>query len=177
MKIKVSNIVFMLIIGILSLCEAHPDTPNIKELLGKMDMKDNYKGLYRFLEYLNRARIFITLKPKKKGDNILTKPDKIYLNNTNLHFAYCSSNNVGTIREVFVASMLQNRHSIEVAKKGDFLVDDKYTLEVGGKSKKYNQTSVPLEGIKDIKNSFVVADDIEIGSGNKIPLWLFGFLY
>ena len=152
------------------LCESHPYTPNIKELLVKMDMKDNYKGLYRFLEYLNRAKIFTTLKPKTKGDNILTKPDKIYLNNTNLHFAYCSNSNVGTLREVFVASMLQNRHSIEVAKKGDFLVDDTYTLEVGGKNKKYKQ-------IKDIKNSFVVSDDIEIGSGNKIPLWLFGFLY
>ena len=152
------------------LCKSHPYTPNIKELLGKMDMKDNYKGLYRFLEYLNRAKIFTTLKPKTKGDSILTKPDKIYLNNTNLHFAYCSSSNVGTLREVFVASMLQNRHRIEVAKKGDFLIDDKYTLEVGGKSKKYKQ-------IKDIQNSFVVTDDVEIGSGNKIPLWLFGFLY
>jgi hypothetical protein len=68
------------------LCESHPYTPNIKELLVKMDMKDNYKGLYRVLEYLNRAKIFTTLKPKTKGDNILTKPDKIYLNNiTGVH--------------------------------------------------------------------------------------------
>jgi len=152
------------------LCESHPYTPNMKELLAKMDMKDNYKGLYRFIEYLNRAKIFTTLKPKAKGDSILTKPDKIYLNNTNLHFAYCPNSNIGTLREVFIASMLQNRHDIEVAKKGDFLVDEKYILEVGGKRKKYKQ-------IANIKNSFVVADDIEIGSGNKIPLWLFGFLY
>jgi len=152
------------------ICASHPYTPNIKELLAKMNMKDNYKGIYRFLEYLNRAKIFTTLKPKTKGDNIFVKPDKIYLNNTNLHFAYCNSNNRGTLREVFVASMLQNKHTIEAAKKGDFLVDDKYILEVGGKNKKYKQ-------IKDMQNSFVVADDIEIGSGNKIPLWLFGFLY
>ena len=133
-------------------------------------MKDNYKGLYRFLEYLSRAKIFTTLKAKTKGDNIFVKPDKIYLNNTNLHYAYCSESNIGTLREVFVASMLQNRYSIELAKKGDFLVDDKYTLEVGGKSKKFKQ-------IAKIENSFVVADDIEIGSGNRVPLWLFGFLY
>jgi len=152
------------------LCESHPYTPNIKELLVKMDMKDNYKGLYRFLEYLNRAKIFTTLKPKTKGDNIFTKPDKIYLNNTNLHFAYCNNSNIGTLREVFVSSMLQNKYSIEVAKKGDFLVDSKYTFEVGGKNKKYKQ-------IKDLENSFIVADDIEIGSSNKIPLFLFGFLY
>jgi predicted AAA+ superfamily ATPase len=152
------------------LCESHPYTPNIKELLLKMDMKDNYKGLYRFLEYLSRAKVLNTIKPKAKGDAIFVKPDKIYLNNTNLHFAYCLSNKVGTIREVFVASMLQNRYTLEVAKKGDFVVDDRYILEVGGAKKGYKQ-------IKDIKNSFVVADDIEIGSGAKIPLWLFGFLY
>jgi len=152
------------------LCESHPYTPNIKELLVKMDMKDNYKGVYRFLEYLNRAKVFTTIKPKTKGDNIFTKPDKIYLNNTNLHFAYCNNSNIGTLREVFISSMLQNKHTIEIAKKGDFLVDDKYTFEVGGKNKTYKQ-------IKDLKNSFIIADDLEIGSGNKIPLWLFGFLY
>jgi predicted AAA+ superfamily ATPase len=152
------------------LCESQPYTPNIKELLLKMDMKDNYKGLYRFLEYLNRAKIFNTIKPKAKGDTIFVKPDKIYLNNTNLHFAYCKNSQIGTLREVFIASMLQDKHSLEVAKKGDFLIDEKYILEVGGKSKGFKQ-------IKDLPNSFVVADDIEIGSGNKIPLWLFGFLY
>jgi hypothetical protein len=50
------------------------------------------------------------------------------------------------------------------------LVDETYTVEVGGKDKKFAQ-------IKDIPKSFVVADDIEIGFGEKIPLWLFGFLY
>ncbi len=152
------------------LCQSHPYTPNIKELLAKMDMKDNYKGLYRFIEYLNRAKIFTTLKPASKGDNIFTKPDKIYLNNTNLHYAYCNSSNIGTLREVFIASMLHQNHTIQAAKKGDILVDEKYTLEIGGKNKSFKQ-------IKDMPNSFVVADDIEIGSGNKIPLWLFGFLY
>ncbi len=152
------------------LCESHPYTPNIKELLQKMDMKNNYKGLYRFLEYLSRAKILHNIKPKAKGDAIFVKPDKIYLNNTNLHHAYCTQSNVGTLREVFVACMLQNSHQIEVAKKGDFLVDGKYLLEVGGRKKSFKQ-------IKDNANAYVVADDIEIGSGNKIPLWLFGFMY
>jgi len=165
-------------------CESHPYTPNIKELLIKMDMKDNYKGLYRFLEYLNRAKIFNIIKPKAKGDAIFVKPEKIYLNNTNLHFAYCSNSQIGTLREVFIASMLQDKHSLEVAKKGDFLVDGKFLLEVGGKKKSYKHArakrlnpAVKRGQIKDMQNSFIVADDIEIGSGNKIPLWLFGFLY
>jgi uncharacterized protein len=57
-----------------------------------------------------------------------------------------------------------------ISKQGDFVVDKKYTVEIGGKNKGYEQ-------IKDVPNSFVAADDIEIGSGNKIPLWLFGFVY
>ncbi len=152
------------------ICESHPYTPNIKELLAKMGMQENYKGLYRFIEYLNRAKIFNVIRSKTKGDNIFTKPDKIYLNNTNLHHAYCKEHNIGTSREVFFASMLKLNHALSIPKKGDFLVDDKYIFEIGGKNKGFKQ-------IKDLPNSFIVLDDIEIGFGNKIPLWLFGFLY
>ena len=151
-------------------CESLPYTPNIQELLLKMNMRDNYKGLYRFLEYLNKAKVLNIIRASSKGDNIFTKPEKIYLNNTNLHYAYCNNFELGTIRETFFASMLQVNHNVSIPKKGDFLIDEKYIFEIGGKNKKFKQ-------IKDIKNSFVVSDDIEIGSGNKIPLWLFGFMY
>ena len=151
------------------ICQSVPYTPNIKELMQKMDMGKNYKGLYRYLHYLNRAKILTIINSKTKGDNIFTKPDKILLNNTNLHYSYCDNSNVGTIREVFVTAMLKD-HSIKLAKKGDFLIDDDYIFEVGGKNKSFKQ-------IKDMPNSYVIADDIEIGSNNKIPLWLFGFLY
>jgi hypothetical protein len=77
---------------------------------------------------------------------------------------------MGTIRETFFATMLKIEHLLQTSKKGDFLVDEKYLFEIGGKNKRFKQ-------IKDIDNSFVVADDIEIGLGAKIPLWLFGFLY
>ena len=65
---------------------------------------------------------------------------------------------------------MMDEKSLTVAPKGDFLIDDTYLVEVGAKTKGYNQ-------IKDILKSYIVSDDIEIGSGNKIPLWLFGFLY
>ena len=58
----------------------------------------------------------------------------------------------------------------DIGKKGDFYTEEKYTFEIGGKDKGYKQ-------IKDIENSYIAADDIEVGYGNKIPLWLFGFLY
>ena len=66
--------------------------------------------------------------------------------------------------------MLGNNHILNYVDYGDFLVDEKYTIEIGGNDKGFKQ-------IKNIPNSFVVADDIEIGYGNKLPLWLFGFLY
>jgi predicted AAA+ superfamily ATPase len=151
------------------ICQSVPYTPNIKELMQKMDMGENYKGLYRYLHYLNSAKFLTIINSKTKGDNIFTKPDKILLNNTNLHYSYCDNSNIGTIREVFVASMLKD-YSIKLAKKGDFLIDDRYIFEVGGKNKSFKQ-------IKNIPDSYVISDDIEIGSNNKIPLWIFGFLY
>jgi len=122
------------------------------------------------MDYLHKAKIIYLLKPKTKGDNIFSKPEKIYLSNSNLHYAYCKDPQLGTIRETFFASMLKVDHLLQASKKGDFLVNDRYTVEIGGKNKSFKQ-------IKDMPDSFVVADDIEIGFGNKIPLWLFGFLY
>ena len=61
-------------------------------------------------------------------------------------------------------------HDVTYPVQGDFLVDGRYLFEVGGAGKKFSQ-------IKDLPDSFVAADGIETGIGNKIPLWLFGFLY
>jgi len=151
------------------LCQSVPYTPNITELLNKMNMRSDYRTLYRYLDYLHKAKIITLMRPVTKRDNIFSKPEKIYFNNSNLHYAYCNTPEIGTIREVFIKSMLFE-HDISIPKRGDFLIDDKYTLEVGGKNKSFKQ-------IRELPNSYIVADDIEIGGGEKIPLWLFGFLY
>lgn len=149
-------------------CQSKPFKINIKELSTKIGISD-YHTLYKYMEYLKRGKILNLLRAKTKGDNIFTKPDKLYLANTNLHYAYCQNVEIGTIREVFFMSMF-DEESLSVPSKGDFLIDDIYLVEIGGKDKSFKQ-------IKDIANSFVIADDIEIGSANKIPLWLFGMLY
>ncbi|WP_324170471.1 ATP-binding protein [Sulfurimonas sp.] len=150
------------------ICTSKPYTLNIKELSNRIDVDRD--TLYQYLEYLHQGKIFNILRSKSKGDNIFLKPDKIYLNNTNLNYTYCQNQEIGTIRETFFANQLNLLHIVFVPSKGDFIIDDKYIVEVGGKNKNYNQ-------IKDIENSFIIADDIESGFGNKIPLWLFGFLY
>jgi len=152
------------------ICSTSPFTPNMQNILTTMNMhKNEYSELYIYLDYLQKAKILRLVKSANKKDSILTKPEKIYLNNPNLHFAYCYNQDIGTLREVFFATMLEG-YNFFIPKKGDFLIEDRYIIEVGGKSKSYKQ-------IKNIENSYIVADDIEIGSGNKIPLYLFGFLY
>ena len=150
------------------ICSSEPFTLNIQELSSKIGIDRD--TLYLYFEYLHRGKILNVIRAKSKGDNIFSKPDKVYLNNPNLNYSYCSHAHIGMIRETTFTTFLKTNHDLSIPKKGDFLVDEKYLFEVGGKNKSFKQ-------IKDIQNSFVVADNIEIGFGNKIPLWLFGFLY
>jgi len=161
------------------ICTSKPYELNISKLSAKIEINRN--TLYQYIYYLNRGKIFSILHQSVRGDNIFSKPAKLYLANTNLYFAYCSNIEVGTLRESFFVNQLKNYLALHknlsflddnflASKKGDFFVKQKYTFEIGGANKSFNQ-------IKDVENSFVVADDIEVGFGAKIPLWLFGFLY
>jgi predicted AAA+ superfamily ATPase len=150
------------------ICESKPYELNISKLAQKIGINRN--TLYQYIHYLSRGKVFNILHQKSKGDNIFNKPSKIYLNNTNLNFAYCLHQDIGALRETFFVNQISESHKTNYCKKGDFLVDEKYIFEIGGAKKTYKQ-------IADIPHSFIVADDIEVGFGNKIPLWLFGFLY
>ena len=150
------------------ICESKPYELNISKLAQKIGINRN--TLYQYIYYLSRGKVFNTIKAKSKGDNIFSKPDKLYLANPNLNFSYCDHSDTGTIRENFFVNQVGSQHNLSYPSQGDFLVDEKYTFEVGGKNKGFQQ-------VKDMPNSYVAADDIEVGMGNKIPLWLFGFLY
>ena len=150
------------------ICSSKPYELNLTSLAQKIGI--NRKTLYQYIYYLSLGNIFTRLEAKGKGDNLFSKPAKLYLNNPNLNYCYCQQNEIGTIREEFFANMLTMQHKLLYPKQGDFLIDEKFIFEIGGKDKSFKQ-------IKDLQNSFVVADDIETGFGNKIPLYLFGFLY
>jgi len=150
------------------LCRSAPYTINYESISRETGITKN--TLKHYLLYLNRASLIRTIGGMSRGNTYIRKPDKIYLHNTNLFDVLCEQTQIGTIRETFFASQTAYRHTLHYPLKGDFLVDELYTFEVGGPNKSFDQ-------IKNISNSYVVVDDTEIGFGNKIPLWLFGFLY
>jgi len=158
--IKLKKLIYLI-------CASEPFELNITKLSQKIEISRNY--LYQYIYYLEKGDIFNILNSKTRGDAIFVKPQKIYLKNTNLNYCYCENSKTGTLRETFFANQLYE-YKLTYPKTGDFLVNDRYTFEIGGKNKSFSQ-------IKDVKNSFIVVDGVEIGCQNKIPLWLFGFLY
>lgn len=146
-----------------------PVQPNITKLSQLLETSRNTVQLY--LQYLHESRLINLSQSAKYGYAVMAKPEKIFLQNPNLSYVLAEKKpNVGNLRETFFYNQLSVSHEVHSPAVGDFLVDRKYTFEVGGKSKKQNQTM-------GTKNSYVVADDIEFGYENRIPLWLMGFLY
>jgi predicted AAA+ superfamily ATPase len=153
---------------LLTICVSQPLEMTIDKLASTVGISK--ATLYKYIDYLGRAELIHHITHEAKRFNALRKPDKLYLGNSNLFNALCMDNQKGTVRETFFASMLSSKHTLHYLDRGDFLVDEKYVFEVGGKNKGFDQ-------IKNIPDSYIAADDIEIGIGNKVPLWLFGFLY
>ncbi|SHM63597.1 hypothetical protein SAMN04488057_102414 [Cyclobacterium lianum] len=150
------------------LAESVPFKPNISALARKLDV--SRETVYAWFVHLEKARMLNLLLSKGKGISTLQKPEKVYLENTNLAFAMKTHPDLGAIRETFLLNQLINaKQSVTLPSSGDFYVSDMY-IEVGGKNKKASQ-------VKTEAAFLVAADDIEIGFGTKVPLWLFGFLY
>ena len=154
------------LLGVIS--EIVPFKPNVKKLSEQIGI--SRESFTKYLKYLEKAEIVNLLYSQSKGISFLNKPEKIYLNNSNLSFALNSNANIGNVRETFFLNQLNLEHKIRFSKKGDFIVDDKYLFEVGGKNKSPKQ-------ITGEENAWVIADNIDVSIGEKIPLWLFGFCY
>lgn len=150
------------------LAEQVPQTPNMSNLYNELET-DRNQGL-KMLYALEKAGLLALLSDKPKHIDKLSRPEKIFMDNSNLMYAYATNPNIGTVRETFFLSQLAVDHSVTYPAKGDFLVDGKYLFEVGGRKKSFEQ-------IKDVADSYLAVDDTEIGHHNRIPLWMFGLLY
>lgn len=146
-----------------------PFVPNVSKLSEKIGI--DRKTLLAYLHYLHEVKLTLNLFKEAGGISKLQKPQKIYLDNTNLMYALNPGQvNRGNLRETFFANQLSYSHDLQYTLQGDFLIDEKYTFEIGGTSKSSRQ-------IKGLEEAYLAVDGIEYGMGNKIPLWLFGFTY
>jgi predicted AAA+ superfamily ATPase len=146
--------------------------PNIDKMSKNLGVSREL--IYDCLEYLGNSGLLNDVFPVGKGNNLIRKPAKIYLNNSNLLNAMNRSlkrdSEVGGIRETFFVNQVSSKHKLCVHDKGDFIIDDQWIMEIGGKNKNDYQ-------VREEQNSYLVLDDMKIGFGRKIPLYLFGFLY
>ncbi len=151
------------------LSESVPFIPNISKLAERLDTSRN--TVLKTFDLLEQAKLLLLLRQQTQGVSFLQKPEKIYLQNPNLAFAFSNQvPNRGNLWETFFFNQLQVHHEVSLPKQGDFMLDHTFVIEVGG-AHKGNQQLV------GIPNAFIATDGIKTGSGNKIPLWLFGFLY
>ncbi len=149
------------------LCCTSPYEINKAKLSGEAGVA--WATLSKYLEYMQKGSL-LHLVRGSSGHKTLKTPNKILLNNPNLFTVLCAKPDIGALRESFFVSMLQPKHQVHYHHQGDFILDERVVIEVGGKSKDSKQ-------IEGLDNAYLALDDIEFGYGNAIPLWLFGFLY
>lgn len=146
-----------------------PFIPNVTEIASSIQI--SRQTLLQYFEYLEESKLIYQVFKQSRGLGALEKPDKIFLENTNLMYMFDDvQTDVGNVRETFAFNQLSHAHEVLFSEQSDFFVDKKYTFEVGGKNKKRRQ-------IKDVSDSYILADNIEYGTDRRIPIWLLGFLY
>ena len=150
------------------LAKSVPFKPNYSNL--SRDLEIGRNQLPDYIAYLEKSGLLNALPAKGSGDAILNKIEKIYLNNSNIAYTVADSNpDEGTIRETMFLTWMREKFRVTASDISDFEVDGR-TFEVGGKSKGKKQILTADEG-------YIVADNMEYAVGNKIPIWMFGFLY
>lgn len=151
------------------IAESTPFKPNIQHLAQHLEL--DRATVLRYLSHLRNAKLIGALDTPGGGLAALQRPEKVFLDNTNLSYALIEvTPNIGNLRETFFFNQTNAVSTVTAPEHGDFLVGNRFIFEVGGKGKTQRQR----QGRPD---SFLALDDIEVGMGNQVPLWLFGFLY
>lgn len=148
-----------------------PGEVNINNLARNLSI-DN-KTAFHYLNILNESGLAHMIYPQATGNQLLRKVEKVFLNNTTLHYALneqlASPIDKGAIRELFfIQSLLTAGVDVFYSKVGDFMALDT-VFEIGGK----NKTSRQLQG----HAGFILKDDILTSSNGVIPLYFWGFCY
>ena len=155
---KIKKLLYMLAVD-------GPKAPNVSQLAN--DIQTSRATVMNYIKYLADARLINMVYPK--GEEFPKKPSKIMMHNSNLMYSiYPVKVEELDVLDTFFANSLWKDHKVNKGDKNmSFLVDDVMPFKI-----------CP-EGMK-IKNNPGVTYALhkaEIGRGNQIPLWMFGFLY
>lgn len=145
-----------------------PYKPNADNLARELSVSKN--NVPDYLVYLEMAGMIGQLRDDTGGMRGLGKVEKVYIDNPSLMTALAGGvPDIGNIRETFFYNQMRVRNDIISSRESDFCID-KFTFEIGGKKKGKKQ-------IEDVPNGIIVRDDIEVGHGIIVPLWMFGMNY
>lgn len=151
------------------IAQSLPFSVNVSKLAERIQIERN--TLIKYLHFLEKAALVAFLQAPEKGLSAFQKPEKLYLENTNLAFALAPGRvDKGNLRETFFFNQMCTIYPVHFTPSGDFLVNQQHIFEVGGKGKTFGQ-------VKDNPHAWLAVDDLETGHGHRIPLWLFGMLY
>ena len=146
-----------------------PYIPNISMLSKEIEV--SRISLLNYLSYLQKGQALLLLDKEASGIKQLTKPEKIYLGNTNYAYALGGEKtDIGNVRETFFFNQTAVKHKVTYSSQIDFTPNETYNFEIGGK----NNIQKQLAGVE---NGYLALDNIEIGFNNEIPFWLFGLMY
>ena len=154
---------------LLFLANNNPYEVNINKLATYLGL--NRVTVLNYLASMKRAELLHLIYSDNKSVTKMQKPDKIYVHNPNILCALANEKNTGTLRETFFVNQMSVKHSVEYGKQqGDFLIDGKYTIEIGGPGKTFDQ-------IANLPDSYIMADNMDSPLGKKLPLWMAGLMY
>ena len=143
-----------------------PQTPNISNLA--KEINTSRATVMNYIKYLSDARLLNILYPI--GENFPKKPARVMMNNSNLIYAiYPILAEQSNVMETFMVNALWKDHKVNQDKKrGTYLIDGE---------KRFRVYDAEKHKIRFEEGIFYFRYNTEVGIGNKIPLWLLGFLY
>ena len=142
-----------------------PVAPNVSQLA--TEIQTSRATVMNYIKYLADARLINMVYPK--GDEFPKKPSKLMMHNTNMMYSiYPVKVDEQDVLDTFFMNTMYKDHKLYKGDKGtSFMVDGNLHFRICAEGCKF----------KNNPNVYYAPHKLELGHGNQIPLWLFGFLY
>lgn len=141
--------------------------PNISNLAH--EIHTSRATVMNYIKYLADARLINIIYPM--GQDFPKKPSKVMMHNTNLQYViYPNKADTQDLMETFFVNCMWKDHAVNQAGKDRFyLVDGKQKFRICNAKSEHK--------IHYSSDTVYARYNTEVGQDNRIPLWLFGFLY